>query len=93
MQSSDAFNELAKIKDKHKTLAVLDRIEKRLNRLFRTEKEVFGTKSFKNIRRDASGKSRIVDVLIANDRDPVEVYVENALIACGRIRAKLNRLL
>jgi len=86
------FNTLVNTLEKDKILEVVDKIEKRLNTLFRSEKELFGKKTFKNLKKDPDGKSRAIDVLIMNDNDPVETYFENALILCGKVREKLKRM-
>jgi len=87
------FNALAKSRDKEKIIALLDKIERRLNRLFRTERDVFGNTNFRNLKREKGGTSKIIDVLKQNDNDPVDVYLENALISCGRIRDRIAGML
>lgn len=69
--------------DKTAIYGLLDKIEKRLNVLFRKEHELFGAIQFKNLKRDPNGNSRVIDVLMMNDNDPVQTYFENALMACG----------
>lgn len=86
------FNVLTKTADKEKMLEIIDKIEKRLNQLFRTERDIFGNAEIKNIKRDPFGNSRIIDVLIMNDKDPVETYFENALSLCGKAREKLAKM-
>ncbi|MBD3313357.1 hypothetical protein GF345_02860 [Candidatus Woesearchaeota archaeon] len=86
------FNHLEKSLDKQGILDVVDKIERRLNVMFKTEKEMFGQTSIKNLRRDTEGNSRIIDVLIMNDNDPVETYFEEALVICGKIREKAHRM-
>ncbi|MCX6707036.1 MAG: hypothetical protein NT001_02745 [Candidatus Woesearchaeota archaeon] len=85
------FNVLTKTGDKDRMAEVVDKIEKRLNYLFRTERDIFGNAPIKNIKRDPFGNSRIIDVIIMNDNDPVETYFENALSLCGKIREKLAK--
>jgi len=67
-------------------------IEAQLKRLFLTEKKVFGVhaKGLKRIQRNKDGSSRIIDVLIANDKDPIKDYVESALEFCRRAKAQCS---
>ncbi|PIN87163.1 hypothetical protein COV19_01065 [Candidatus Woesearchaeota archaeon CG10_big_fil_rev_8_21_14_0_10_44_13] len=81
---------LANHPDNHAIYELVDKIEKRLNLLFRKEFELFGTIQFKNLKRDSSGSSRIIDVLIMNDNDPVQTYFENALMACGDVKQMIG---
>lgn len=81
------YNHLKKSMDMERIVQLTDKIEKRLNSLFRTEKEVFGRANIKNLERDSEGNSRIIDVLRMNDEDPVDTYLENALILCGKIKS------
>lgn len=84
------FNTLVNTMEKDKIIEVIDKIERRLDKLFKSEHEVFGKASLKNLRRDSNGKSRVIDVLIMNDNDPVETYFETALILCGQIKERLR---
>ncbi|MBU0535664.1 MAG: hypothetical protein KKE20_01765 [Nanoarchaeota archaeon] len=83
------FNELEKTMDKEGVNNIIDKIEKRLDIMFKTEKEMFGKVNFKNLRRNLDGKSRIIDVIIMNDNDPVETYFEESLKICGRIKERI----
>ncbi|MFO8016584.1 MAG: hypothetical protein R6U32_05755 [Candidatus Woesearchaeota archaeon] len=83
------FNDILKSRQKTDPKAVydaVDRIEKRLNMLFRKEHEVFGSIQFRDLKREPNGNNRIIDVLIMNDNDPVQSYLENALKACGEAK-------
>jgi hypothetical protein len=86
------FNVLTKTNDKERMIEVVDKIEKRLNQLFKTERDVFGNAQIKNIKRDPFGNSKIIDVIIMNDNDPAETYFENALSLCGKVREKIAKL-
>ena len=57
--------------------------------LFNTEHEVFGRHKLSNLSRDAHGKSRIIDVLIANDPEPVRSYVENISLSLQHLNEEL----
>ncbi len=84
------FNTLAKTLDRERIGEVTDKIEKRLDMMFKTEKELFGDINLQNLKRDLKGNSRIIDVLIMNDNDPVETYFENALILCGKVKESIR---
>lgn len=60
---------------------LLGLIQKRLVLMQKTESEVFreDAKTLHNLRRDKDGNSRIIDVLIWNDKDPVEQYYRGAV--------------
>ena len=68
-------------------------IYERLLDLKRNEKEVFGQISYelKNLKRDEYGRSKIVDVLKDNDKDPVETYYKSALEFCTKGMNELKK--
>ncbi len=70
----------------------LNKIGGRLFQLQKTEKEVFGERArhLKNLARDDSGHSRIVDVLAKNDNDPVMSYYADALEAYSEIKKNIE---
>jgi len=78
--------------DKGGILKSADAIERRLDMMFKKERELFGMVKFKNLQRDPDGNSKIIDVLMLNDNDPVETYFENALITCGKIKERLGKI-
>ncbi len=69
-------------------LAALDLIRDRLSLLLKTEREIFSEKelkALKNIERNTNGSDRIVDVLIANDNDPVDVFFAGAVDSADKM--------
>ena len=57
------------------------------------EKEMFGeaaVKHLKNLLRNDTGSSRIIDVLAKNDNDPVMLYYNGALEAYREIRRQIE---
>ncbi|MCX8147207.1 MAG: hypothetical protein N3D84_01945, partial [Candidatus Woesearchaeota archaeon] len=87
------FNDLLKKRDLHGIYEIVDKIERRLDYLFRKEKELFGKTNLRNLKRDPEGNDKIIDVLIMNDNDPVETYFENALILCGKVKEIISKAL
>ena len=84
------FSELSEdFTPKHKEMIRLsvNLILKQLKLLDLPEKEVFLDMhaSLTGIQRSKSGKDRILDVLIANDKDPVETYVKSARQFCNHV--------
>jgi hypothetical protein len=65
-------------------LPLLWKITQRLNDLYNEEIEIFGDDCYKlkNIARDPTGKTRVIDVMTANDSDPVALYFKSALEFC-----------
>ena len=59
-----------------------------------TEAEVFGEQisELKIIKRNPEGKDKIIDVLVKNDKDPVEIYYDSALEFCNKAKAALKKL-
>ncbi|MEM4336695.1 MAG: hypothetical protein QXG86_01700 [Candidatus Woesearchaeota archaeon] len=94
--SSDIYNEFQRaVKEgtKEEQIAALEKIEKALLKLKKTEREVFGDfalKHLKNILRNEDGSSRIIDVLAKNDNDPVMIYYQGALESYNELRKKIE---
>ena len=90
-KSSDNLLSLSKseenlMKDPESTLNLLWQITDNLNTLYLSEESVFGNDSYKlkNLARDPTGKTKIIDVLIANDSDPAALYFKSALEFCKK---------
>ncbi len=68
-------------------------IYERLLDLKRSEKEIFGKISYelKNLKRDEFGRTKIIDVLNDNDKDPVDVYYKSSLEFCTKAINELKR--
>ena len=75
-------------------LNMLWSITQRPNDLYNTEIEVFGDECYKlkNLSRDPTGNSRIIDVMIANDSDPVALYYKSALEFCKKAIEEIQML-
>mgnify|MGYP006294630969 FL=1 len=69
-------------------------IGERLNVLHLTEKEVFpqSLSKLKKLQRNPEGKDRIIDVLIANDKDPVYAYYKSAVEFCNKAAKEIDAL-
>jgi hypothetical protein len=66
---------------------VIYQIGARLNVLYLTEKQVFGSQAIKRlngIERDEEGNDKIIDVLVKNDKDPVALYYQTAVDYCNK---------
>jgi hypothetical protein len=75
--------------DKKRMLLVLEKIEKQLNSINMTEKDVFSTEELsrlKNLDRQINGEQSIIDILKKNDKDPVETYYAGAKEFCLKLR-------
>lgn len=72
-------------KDREMVHLSVDLIHKRLLLLERKEKEVFGDITLVNVDRDPKGHEPIREVLIKNDKDPVETYLGSSKQMCERI--------
>lgn len=87
------FSSLVEISEKDKELIRIsvDLIQKRLSLLDHKEKDVFLGSHDKLVRilRNPDGKDTIGQVLVRNDKDPVETYIKNAKQACQDILANL----
>lgn len=89
------FHSLTKDIDQNRddALAVLHKINDRLSLLMKPEKDVLHKKeldALKHIARDKEGGDRIIDVLIANDRDPVEHYFVGAVEGTQKLIGALS---
>jgi hypothetical protein len=83
----DSFNEIDEgdiEKRKHEAIVLLQKIKARLDLLQKSERDVFGddVEDLKNIVHDKNGKDKIIDVLVKNDKDPVEKYYDGARTFC-----------
>ena len=74
-------------------ILALSRIEQRLKLLNEQESIVLGPAihKLKKIKRNATGGDRIIDVLIANDKDPVDKYYEGALEFCHELKKEISK--
>lgn len=94
--NSDLYNEFEDAEregNKKRMIKALDKINKSLENLRKSEKNVFGSKAkkFKNLIRDTTGNSSIIDVLSKNDKDPVMNYYMDAVDAFNDLKRKLNQ--
>lgn len=96
--SPEWYNEFADIENADKEqrkimISALSRIEQRLKLLNEQESIVLGPAihKLKKIKRNATGGDRIIDVLIANDKDPVDKYYEGALEFCQELKKELSK--
>lgn len=74
--------------DQPDALAALHLIKDRLSLFMKKEKDVFSEKELKGLKhiaRKKDGEDRIIDVLVTNDRDPVESYYVGAVDAADKI--------
>ena len=101
----DWYNEFyelneAELDNKHqhkvdKAKVLLHQILDRLRLLGQKERVVFSQselKKLKNLKRNEHGEDAVIDVLQANDNDPVEHYYVSAVDFCERIIEELERL-
>jgi hypothetical protein len=75
--------------DKKRMLSILANIEKQLYFLALPEKDIMAEDQLlelKNLERNPDGNERIIDVLIKNDKDPVETYFAGAKEFCLKLR-------
>ncbi|MGV8161720.1 MAG: hypothetical protein ACP5N2_00120 [Candidatus Nanoarchaeia archaeon] len=75
--------------DRTRLLLVLDNIEKQLSLMAISEKDLLSLEllsELKNLERDEEGNDRIIDVLIKNDKDPVQTYYDGAKEFCLKLR-------
>jgi hypothetical protein len=78
-------------RDKELIKVSIDLIKKRISLYEHKEKDVIAQEHLKNIERDPQGNSTISQVLINNDKDPVESYIKGALDACTAILQELGQ--
>jgi len=45
----------------------------------------------KNIERDSHGREKVIDVVIRNDKDPVETYYNSAIEFCNKLKQELSK--
>lgn len=98
---SELYNEFSGIDDTdtraklEKARSLVLKILESLKLLEKKESEVFGVTASKrliNLKRDPDGNDKIIDVLIANDKDPVETYYKGALEFCNKALAEIDHL-
>lgn len=77
--------------DKRNIKKSVSLILNQLNKLEKRESDVFPKTNFKGITRDDQGRDRIIDVLVRNDKDPVETYVNSAKDFCKHILDVLSK--
>ena len=80
--------------DKKRMLQILSNFENKLDLLEKTEKEVLGDKhvlNLKNLERNKYGTEQILNVLIKNDKDPVESYYKGAKEFCAKLKEELQK--
>jgi len=87
-KSGRIIQDLSRVKD------LVHRIYEQLRLLLNTEEQVFGQdyKKLKIITRDPNGGSRVVDVLVVNDQDPVQTYYQSALDFCHKAVQELKMI-
>lgn len=96
--SKDWYNEFAQLENLDpatkvkKVRHLVNLVYERLMLWRSSEVAVFGYrhKYLKGLNRDPDGNTPIIDVLITNDRDPVEVYYRSAIDFCEKILAELS---
>lgn len=73
-------------KDADSALKVLWGITEKLNTLYMPEESVFGEDCYrlKNLARDPAGRTRVIDVIISNDPEPVALAFKAALESCKK---------
>jgi hypothetical protein len=81
------------ILDKKTAITAVEKIQTRLKMLEKPEAEVFGLQisGLKNLFRDKAGNDRILDVMIRNDKDPIESYYKGAIEFCKELKERLNK--
>lgn len=85
---SEDFND----KKKEDALILINMILERLNELWNKEKDLFESTCYelKNLKRNPNCNDKIINVLIANDNDPIRTYFESALDFCLKIKEFLE---
>ncbi len=79
--------------NKVQVISLLNELLERLNILYETESRVFGDMQhrLKNLKRDTRGRSKVIEVIVANDKDPVQNYVESAIDYCLKTKKALRQ--
>jgi hypothetical protein len=96
----EAYNRFSRMteesikKNPDSALDALWKISHKLNQLYMAEEEVFGDDSYKlkNLARDPTGKTKIIDALISNDSDPIALYFKSALEFCKKAIEEIDML-
>lgn len=86
LEGIDAAAKIKKIR--HLVNSIWERLQSWRN----PEKAMFGYRHqyLKGLNRDPEGNTPVIDVLIANDRDPVEVYYRSAIEFCENALGELS---
>ena len=71
---------------------LIERILAVLNKLELKENEVFEQFEARNLKRSVDGSDKIIDVLVANENDPVQTYYESAIEFCNKAKDALKKL-
>ncbi|MBN1157416.1 hypothetical protein JXA85_07370 [Candidatus Woesearchaeota archaeon] len=92
----NSFSNLTDFNDAKTKSVLLELVRAIANGLLllrKTEHEVFGGRMhhLKNIQREHYGNDRIIDVLIKNDKDPVQTYFDSAIQFCHKAEVELVR--
>ncbi|MCF7872218.1 hypothetical protein K9L97_04245 [Candidatus Woesearchaeota archaeon] len=96
-ETGDVEN-LSQIRDHKKLINLLYTVNKIYDRLAlfkNSELSVFGSRinGLKNLERDGLGHDLVLDVLIKNDKDPVESYYGSAIKLITDVRNQLNSMI
>lgn len=92
------YNEFSTIKsfrspeDQEILKELIGNIQIRLSLMGKTENRVFGNlaEGLKGLKRDVSGRDRVIEVLANNDKDPIKTYYESALTFCRNVLVELG---
>lgn len=93
----NAFSEITqdfKKEDSARLYIIIDSINQKLNVLEMRENEVFDNASLSKLElsRGSEGNDKVIDVLAANDKDPVYDYQQEAKEICKRIMEYLKNI-
>ncbi len=88
-QSAERLEKVFEDVDYEEAHHIVYQLYEQLRRLFEPEATVFGKVHFKGLQRDAQGKSRVIDVLIANDSETVRDFVEGLTHALQSLNEEL----
>lgn len=97
-EDNQEIQKLEDIKDKDKLVSLLyvvNKIQERLHQLKKPESVVFGQRhsNLKNLERNTAGTETVLEVMIRNDKDPVESYYKGAMDFCNALKMRLNALI